>query len=229
MNRRFLVGVVAALAAMVLPAGTVGAANIVNGSFEGTAGSGAFTTLAAGSMTIDGWTVSSGTVDWIGSYWASFDGSRSLDLNGYFPGGVSQAVATDPGTAYEVTFEMAGNPTCGSAVKTLNVSVDGGSTSAYSFDTTGMSTGSMGWTQESYSFIATGANSLLAFVSSTGGQCGPALDMVTLSAPAALTAADCKAGGWRTMTNSGGESFRNQGDCVSYYATRGRNLASGER
>ena len=33
------------------------------------------------------------------------------------------------------------------------------------------------------------------------------------------TAADCKNGGWKNY----GTSFENQGDCVSYVATRGRN------
>lgn len=36
---------------------------------------------------------------------------------------------------------------------------------------------------------------------------------------------DCFHGGWTTLTDSSGTSFKNQGDCVSYVATRGRNLA----
>jgi hypothetical protein len=37
----------------------------------------------------------------------------------------------------------------------------------------------------------------------------------------------CKSSGWRTMTDASGNHFRNQGDCVSYFATGGRNTASG--
>jgi hypothetical protein len=43
--------------------------------------------------------------------------------------------------------------------------------------------------------------------------------------PADSTA--CKDGGWRTHTDSTGRPFKNQGDCVSYVATNGRNAASG--
>jgi hypothetical protein len=35
----------------------------------------------------------------------------------------------------------------------------------------------------------------------------------------------CKNNGWKTMSNPG--PFKNQGDCVSYFATGGRNLPSG--
>jgi hypothetical protein len=37
----------------------------------------------------------------------------------------------------------------------------------------------------------------------------------------------CKKGTWETMTDHLGTPFRNQGDCVSYFATDGRNLADG--
>ena len=38
--------------------------------------------------------------------------------------------------------------------------------------------------------------------------------------------ADCKNGGWSTQRDSAGKSFRNQGDCVSFVATGGSNLAA---
>ncbi|HEX5429467.1 MAG TPA: hypothetical protein VFX17_00080 [Patescibacteria group bacterium] len=37
----------------------------------------------------------------------------------------------------------------------------------------------------------------------------------------------CKDGNWQNLTDSQGQSFRNQGDCVSFVATNGRNTASG--
>jgi hypothetical protein len=37
----------------------------------------------------------------------------------------------------------------------------------------------------------------------------------------------CKNSGWKTMSDSNGRKFKNQGDCVSYFATNGKNLASG--
>ena len=36
----------------------------------------------------------------------------------------------------------------------------------------------------------------------------------------------CKKGGWETLVDSEGNSFKNQGDCVSYVATKGKNLGS---
>jgi hypothetical protein len=40
------------------------------------------------------------------------------------------------------------------------------------------------------------------------------------------TGDDCKKGGWVTMTDIYLTPFKNQGDCVSFYATGGRNLAN---
>jgi hypothetical protein len=34
-------------------------------------------------------------------------------------------------------------------------------------------------------------------------------------------------GGWRTLTDAEGRPFKNQGDCVSYVASLGRNPAAG--
>lgn len=38
---------------------------------------------------------------------------------------------------------------------------------------------------------------------------------------------ECKKGGWESLTDADGNSFKNQGDCVSYVATGGRNPGSG--
>ncbi len=42
------------------------------------------------------------------------------------------------------------------------------------------------------------------------------------------TANDCKKGGWMDMEDADGNSFKNQGDCVSYFATGGKNPGAGE-
>jgi hypothetical protein len=39
------------------------------------------------------------------------------------------------------------------------------------------------------------------------------------------TATDCKDGGWKTLVAPG--EFRNQGDCVSYFASGGRSHLKG--
>ena len=234
MTRRLVV-LGALLALIAVPASVAASSAVTNGSFEGTTSIGQFTTLGAGSTAIDGWTVSAGNVDWIDSYWTAFDGSRSLDLNGWLPGTLTQHVPTTVGADYVVHFYLAGNPDC-TTVKTLAVSATGGATTLYTFDTPGTSHAAMGWTQQSYAFTATHTDTLLTFASMTAGGCGPALDMVSMGdvtppAPPAVqpTKDDCKAGGWRSMSDADGTAFRNQGDCVSYFATDGRNTAAGAR
>ena len=38
---------------------------------------------------------------------------------------------------------------------------------------------------------------------------------------------DCKNGGWKDFVDGNGNPFKNQGDCVSYVATKGKNPGSG--
>jgi hypothetical protein len=42
-----------------------------------------------------------------------------------------------------------------------------------------------------------------------------------------VTKDDCKNGGWKNLTGANGQPFKNQGDCVSYVATHGKNLPAG--
>jgi hypothetical protein len=52
--------------------------------------------------------------------------------------------------------------------------------------------------------------------------------IVDLGSPAAIPATkdDCKSGAWMTLEDSAGNGFKNQGDCVSFVATDGKNLGS---
>ncbi len=232
MHRISLLSASIALASALALSGTaLAAASLANGSFEGDVSIGRFVTLSTGSTAITGWTVDTGSVDWIGTYWVSFDGLRSVDLNGNEPGSLSQHLATTPGYDYTVDFRMAGNSTCGTAIKTLDVSAGADGSGSFSFDTTGMSNSSMGWAAKSFSFTASTADTLLTLSSTTAGSCGPALDLVTLTEtapppptgpPPAATKDDCKKDGWRSMNDADGRSFRNQGDCVSWFASEGR-------
>ena len=157
------------------------AAPFINGSFEtGTIDPGSFTTMPLGSTFIDGWTVTDADVDWVGSFWIASDGARSLDLGGVEDGAISQAFATAPGKAYEVLFDLAGNPACAPTVKTLEVTAAADS-ATYTFDITGRSTSAMGWEGRRLAFTATGPVTTLTFASlSAGSGCGPALDNVRL-------------------------------------------------
>ncbi len=157
---------------------------ILNGSFETGPdfGSGNFVRVNPGGTDIASWTVVSGNVDYLGPHVAVCDGIRTVDMNGSGPGAMSQTFGTTPGTEYRVTFCMAGNPNGAPAVKTLDVSVTGGSTRSYQFDTTGLTLSNMGWTQNTYAFEATGPSATITFTSTTlNSAYGPVLDNVVLS------------------------------------------------
>ena len=226
MKRRSGLGIaIGGLAAVALSGAALAFSGPTNASFEtGTYvnnGSG-FDQLNAGDTSIDGWTVDAGSVDWVGTYWPAQDGSMSIDMSGLEPGTLSQTLATSIGDTYTVSFYLSGNPAGPPVVKTLDVSATGGTVSSYSFDASANTLSSMIWTQETYSFLATGTSTTLSFISTTPGPFGPALDdvVVTETVP---TKDDCKDGGWRTMIDGAGNHFKNQGDCVSYFATKGKN------
>jgi choice-of-anchor C domain-containing protein len=169
-------------AALLLGAQSAYAVTITNGSFELGTDPGSFTPQSAGSTNITGWDVSPDGVDYIGTYWAASEGSRSLDLSAVGAGTVSQQLSgLTAGQQYTVSFDLAGNPDGGPATKSLAVSA-GGITSLYSFDTTGASRSAMGWVTHTFVFVATATTDTLAFLSSTGTSFGPALDNVTIAA-----------------------------------------------
>lgn len=207
----------------LLMAGTAfAAASLTNGSFEDGIPAGVFTTINAGDSTsIDGWTVTDGSIDYIGSYWQSADGRKNLDMSGNSAGTIEQTFATVVGHTYSVGFKMAGNPDSGPVVKTLDVSA-AGITQSYSFDTTGHSKTNMGWAPEAFSFTATSALTSLRFISTAPGFYGAALDNVTL-VDTLTTKDQCKNGGWMAYTNP---SFKNQGDCVSYVQSSDKALGN---
>lgn len=168
-----------ALGAVALSSSAAMAATFANGSFELGVAPGSYLSLPNGSTSILGWTVTGSGIDYIGSYWTPSAGSRSLDLNGTAAGGVSQTFETTVSHLYRVTFDLAGNPDSGAALKTMNASVDGYS-AGYSFDTTGKSKTSMGWTTHDFTFVADDTEATLTFASTMSGSWGPAIDNVTL-------------------------------------------------
>ncbi|HVM58942.1 MAG TPA: choice-of-anchor C family protein [Candidatus Paceibacterota bacterium] len=180
-------------AALLVPAVSSAAGAISNGSFETGTAPGAYLELYAGNISdIADWTVDSGSVDYVGSYWLASDGANSIDLNGTTTGSVSQTFATSVGTTYDVTFDLSGNPDSrpvgdpfySPSVKDVQVSATGGSPADYTFDTSAMgnSLGNMMWQAKTYSFTATAANTTLTFASQIPGAFGPAIDNVSVTA-----------------------------------------------
>ena len=164
---------------------------LVNGSFEEGPRAGRFVNLAGGSTAIRGWVVTGEGIDYIGTLWPGSEGVHSIDLDGsarsptvrgYVKGGVAQTFVTAPGTRYEVSFDLAGNPHGRPAKKLLRVSAAGQSQDL-SFDITGKRP--MGWTPTRWSFAAKAASTTLEFsslmpVGSTGW--GAAIDNVVVTA-----------------------------------------------
>jgi len=156
--------VLAVSALIVTP---VQAANLIqNGSFETATvnpNPGDFIRLDAGSTAITGWTVSQGTIDYIGTYWQASEGSRNV------------------GETYRVTFDLAGNTDYSPTIKEMRVSA-GGNSADFSFDITGKSRSNMGWVSKSWGFTATGTTTTLSFLNLVDTPYGPALDNVSVIA-----------------------------------------------
>ncbi|MDE1925467.1 MAG: choice-of-anchor C family protein [Patescibacteria group bacterium] len=177
-----------ATAFFVLPAFAF--ADVSNGSFETGTSPGSFLTLTAPNGTdITNWTVDSGTIDYIGTYWTASNGSRSLDLNGTSTGSISQTFPTIVGAAYKVTFDLSGNPAGGPSLKDVLVSATGAASQHFTYDTAaaGNTLADMKWQPETYSFTATAANTTLTFASQITGSFGPALDNVAVTPVCAPT------------------------------------------
>jgi hypothetical protein len=143
-------------------------------------------------------------------------------MSGANAGTLSQTFETTIGNTYTVSFLLSGNPAGPPSSKTLEVSATGGTVGLYSHDTTGTVLGSMVWAPQTYTFLATSAMTTLSFASTTAGAFGPAIDNVEVSEDVAVKD-DCKNGGWESMLDTAGNGFKNQGDCVSFFATKGRN------
>jgi len=155
---------------------------VVDGSFESGVNPGVFRTLGVGSPDIAAWTISSGTIDYIGSYWQASDGVRSVDLNGNNVGVISQTlIGLTVGASYRVTFDLSGNPDGAPATKFVGVSVDAFSTS-FSYPG-GNTRTAMIWAPQSFLFTATASSAVLSFAGDTSapGFFGPALDNVSVT------------------------------------------------
>jgi len=138
---------------------------VLNGSFEtGTSPGASYTALGTGSTAIADWSITSGSIDYIGGYWQAHDGTRSIDLDGTSAGTIraSQSIATSIGQQYLVSFWMAGNPDGTPNIKTVDVSFGSSGAQIFKFDDTGFSKTNMGWKLESFLYTATGTLSDLS-------------------------------------------------------------------
>jgi choice-of-anchor C domain-containing protein len=228
--------VIAAMAVATVSASAMAASPIfANGSFE--TGSYArenfpgwdFDRVESGATDIDGWTVTEGNVDWVKSDWPAANGSMSIDLDGAedTAGAISQTFDTVTNATYVVTFDMSGNPGNPAVDPNKTMTVAAADTTqpyAYNTATSGTTSADMKWANRTFTFQAKRTSTTLTFASTTGSGWGPAIDNVVVT-QTLTPGASCKNGGWKTMVDKTETAFRNQGDCVSYYATGEKNLA----
>ena len=139
-------------------------------------------TLTPDRKDLVGWQITGTSIDWIGpTRWTASDGKQCLDIDA--PGGILQTIKTQPGTVYLLTFDLAGNAELDPAIKGLRVSIHG-TAYDFSFDTTGHSRHSLGWSPRQIVFVATADKTRLAFsnLSEKVDSAGVALDNVVLQA-----------------------------------------------
>lgn len=177
------VGVMAASSALAAPL-------LTNGGFEdiGAAspqGWGGYTYGAGYTPVLPGWSIDSGTVDitQTGTVWGpAFEGTNSLDINGWNPGQISQSFATTPGKHYEVSLEYSRNAAGAPDPATADVSA-GGKVLHLSAANDGSFGGpnAMVWKSASFDFVASGPTSTLTLAATSPGNGGVFFDDLKVS------------------------------------------------
>ena len=144
-----------------------------------------YVTLYAPSTDMSGWQVV-GSIDWVQDYWKPYEGKRSIDLSGDYPGAIttSATFSTIPDKTYVVSFYLAGNFDGGDNTKTVQAKIiQQGTIVSQTFDAinfTGWDRQNMGWTKETFTFVASSSSATLEFVSLERNAYGPALDAVSV-------------------------------------------------
>jgi len=168
-------------------AGAANAAIVADGDFAGAPNP--FQTVSSGGTfgATGAWTVTSGSIDWIGNYWQGApSGGGSVDLDGNSPGSISQTLAGLAAGNYAITFYLSGNPDGQPAIKTVQVGVTGAGSQTYTYDYVTQGTvrpNAMNYVPETFSFTWGGGDALLNFASlDSNSPYGPVIGGVSISA-----------------------------------------------
>ncbi len=174
----------AVAALLILAVAPARAEMAVNGGFESspTPPDAAFVTVQTGSTAITGWTVTHAPINVVdGAYWVPVEGQRSLGLNATSNGGgIAQLLTTQPGSTYQVRFNLSGEPFTTPTLKTLRVSA-AGQQHDFTFDTSSNWHWAMGWVPCTWTFVASTSSTMLELLSLTVGAASPALDSVSVT------------------------------------------------
>jgi choice-of-anchor C domain-containing protein len=169
--------------ASTLAAMAAGPNLLTNGDFESPVTSQAWIHVANGTSGLPGWTTSGDGVELMHSYWQPAHGQQSVNLSSFGASEVAQQVETTSGASYLISWYISGNPQCTTpTTRVLHVIWNGNTVATPTFDVSGHTFQSMGWTLQSTQVAASGATSTLAFLRavSTDGSCGVAIDDVAL-------------------------------------------------
>lgn len=181
--------VTAVMALVALTGQAASASIVVNGDFEMPQITSAFQVASSGSTLITGWTVSAPSVDQgvdlvstvAGQFYAN-TGRQAIDLAGTpGRGSISQDLATDAGSLYELSFFLSSNG--GTMVSGVTVLWDG--VEVATLDSPEYGT----WTQFTYQVSAIDAASTLTFRGNVDGFGGSLVDTVSVTEIPAPSAA----------------------------------------
>jgi len=112
-----------------------------------------------------GWTVTSGSIDQIGTYWQSPDGYNSVDMDGDNPGSIQTIIDVPTAGAVTIDFALSGNPDGGIPLKTLSVDLGSAAAQTFTYTTGANDHGNMMYASESAVFIVPAGNLILSFSS----------------------------------------------------------------
>ena len=140
-------------------------------------------TVSVGGTALPGWTVVGGAIAIVtDNYWVPLSGSRSVNLSDNSTGGTSnaggsiqQAIASDAGATYRLTFWISGEPFTAPTLKHLRVNA-GPVQQDYTFDNTLAWHWDMDWRPYSLDFTANSPSSTIRFASMDVSRWGPAID-----------------------------------------------------
>ena len=157
---------------LTLMLGVASGATIFSDGFEPGPLAAAFTTVNS-TATLGPWTVSNGSIDWIGGYWTASAGTGSVDMAGNSAGTIKTQLPTIAGQTYVLSFDLAGNPDS-AREKILDVLV-GDFSGSFHFNQAGTSRSAMGWQNKTVTFVASGSDWLTFAADIDSGYWGPAL------------------------------------------------------
>lgn len=162
-----------------------GSGILPDGDFQAEADPAEYTTYAKGQRVALGWTVTTNTVDFVGTTFWNFRGLCSVDLDGTSAVGAiaHHGFKTAKGAAYTLSFLMSGNSYCGAYVKKMKV--DAGNKSAvFKWNAAnGHSVENGKVAARQLKFNATGSTTMLKFTSldAPGTGCGPVIGALAVT------------------------------------------------